>query len=171
MHELTSLQQTIQRTLRRQLANVCTCEWYPVMRQAMVAPAVLLELTAMYPAENAGTQALALQLRFEARVVVDYGVDQAVLAAAQLALQLACVVNNNTWDCPVTPARLIQATPDAFRPELDAYSVWLVEWQQQGRFGQSVWARDASDTAPHTVTVGIETTTGEKGEKIGGKIV
>lgn len=171
--DLTALQRAIQQTIQRQLTGVCTCEWYPVMRQALVAPAVLLELAEMYPAANPGTDELALDLRFEARVVMAYTRPDAVLATPALALELAGLIDTNTWACPVTPARVVQATPDGFKPELDAYCVWQVDWQQQGRLGSSVWTKGPIDPTPHTVMVGLEPTdilqTGPNRPTIGGK--
>lgn len=161
MNTLTTLQRAIQGTIQRRLNGVCTCEWYPVIRKAIVAPAVLLELVELSPSDNAGTEEFSVHLRFEARVVMDYTTPDSVLATQQRALELACLIENHTWDCPLTPARVIQAMPDAFRPELDAYCVWRVEWQQQGRFGQSVWTSaltNDSPSRPHTVMVGIEPT-------------
>lgn len=161
MTDLTALQRAIQQTIRRQLTGVCTCEWYPVMRQALLAPAVLLELVEGSPAENAGTDQLSLHLRFEARVVMAHGTPDAVLATPALAVQLACLIETNTWDGAVTPARVMQVLPDGFRPELEAYCVWQVEWQQQGRFGPSVWTGGTQDTVeptPHPVIVGLEPT-------------
>ncbi|ORC44440.1 hypothetical protein B2G74_33045 [Burkholderia sp. A27] len=48
---------------------------------------------------------------------------------------IACAVHAQTWGVPVTPARLVQIGDDPFKPELDAYLVWLVEWTHEFDLG------------------------------------
>lgn len=160
MNNLTELQRAIQATIQRELPTVCTCQWYPVIRKTVKAPAILLELVDIFPTDNAGTGELSVQLRFEARIVMDYTTPEAVLATQQLAVQLACFIESNTWGCEVLPARFLSASGDAFRPELDAYSVWVVSWEQAGRFKFTNNANNTNDnkleSSPHKVRVGIE---------------
>lgn len=160
MNNLTQLQHAIQATIQRELPEISTCQWYPVIRKTIKAPAVLLELADIFPADNVGTGELSLQLRFEARIVMDYRIPESVLATQQLAVQLAALIEANTWGCEVMPAHFLQASSDAFRPELDAYSVWVVMWQQEGRFKFANNDNNAKDDklepSPHNVRVGID---------------
>ena len=53
----------------------------------------------------------------------------------------------------VSPAEFLGASPDGFKPDLDAYMVWIVEWVHELHQGDSVWT--PSGIQPHTIYVGI----------------
>ncbi len=90
--------------------------------------------------KDPGTEELALKARFEARIVVDGTVEDSSLVVRSLAAEVARVVNKNTWNVKnVSPGEFISAEIDGFRPELDAYLVWLIEWVHYLHLGESVW--------------------------------
>ncbi|WP_353286580.1 hypothetical protein [Wolbachia endosymbiont (group A) of Crataerina pallida] len=51
-----------------------------------------------------------------------------------------------------SPGEFISAEIDGFRPELDAYLVWMVDWSHQLHLGKSVW--EEGKIKPHIINVG-----------------
>ncbi|BET28481.1 hypothetical protein wCauATS_06830 [Wolbachia pipientis] len=139
-------------TLKREISSIQTCEVYPAIRKELVAPAVFVELSGFEKGHDPGTEELALKVRFEARIVVDGTVEYSSLVVRSLAAEVARVVNKNTWNVEnVSPAEFISAEVDGFRPELDAYLVWLVEWVHEVHSGKSVWS---TGIMPHVIEIG-----------------
>lgn len=113
---------------------------YRAERRKIIAPAVFVELASLEPGKDPGTEELALRARFEARVVVDGTVEDSSIVVRELATEVARVVNKNTWDVEnVSAGEFLSAEVDNFKPELDAYLVWLVEWVHELHTGQSMW--------------------------------
>ncbi|MCA7010941.1 hypothetical protein [Wolbachia endosymbiont of Tribolium confusum] len=139
-------------TLKREISSIQTCEIYPAIRKELVAPALFVELVSLESGKDPGTEELALKARFEARIVVDGTVEDSSLVVRSLAAEVARVVNKNTWEKNVSPAEFLSAEPDGFRPELDAYLVWMVDWSHQLHLGKSVW--EEGKIKPHTINVG-----------------
>lgn len=52
----------------------------------------------------------------------------------------------------VSAGEFISAGGDDFRPELDAYLVWMVEWVNELHLGKSIWSEIG--VIPHTISVG-----------------
>lgn len=148
----THLHQAICSTLKAEIPTIQTCEIYPTIRKELIAPAVFVELASLGPGKDAGTEELALKARFEARVIVDSTIENASIAARSLAAEVARIVNKNTWNMNVSPAEFISAESDGFRPELDAYLVWLIEWIHEVHVGQSIW--EEGKVKVHIITVG-----------------
>ncbi|XGA08602.1 MAG: hypothetical protein U0X86_000863 [Wolbachia endosymbiont of Xenopsylla cheopis] len=147
------LHDKICRTIKSEIPAVQTCENYPVGRKEILAPAVFIELTSLEPGKDPGTEELALRVRFEARVVIDSSIDNAFLVVRSLAAEVARVVNKNTWNMEnISPAEFISAAGDGFKPELDAYLVWLVEWVHEAHVGHSIWVD--SDIESHSISIG-----------------
>ena len=147
----TDLHQTICTTLKREISAIQTCEVYLTIRKELLAPAVLVELSSLEKGSDPGTGELALRVRFEARIVVDSTIENAPIIVRTLAAEVARVVNKNTWEKNVSPAEFLSAEPDGFRPELDAYLVWMVDWNHQLHLGKSVW--EEGKIKPHTINV------------------
>jgi len=51
----------------------------------------------------------------------------------------------------ISPAEFISADVDGFKPELDAYLVWMVEWVHELHVGKSVWS---AGIMPHVIEIG-----------------
>lgn len=135
------LHQTICTTLKKEIPAIQTCEMYPAERREIIAPAVFIELVSLEPGKDPGTDELALRARFEARIVVDAMVEDSSIVVRSLAAEVARVVNKNTWNVEkISPGEFISAGGDDFKPELDAYQVWVVEWDHMVHIGKSIWS-------------------------------
>lgn len=128
---------------------------YPVVRQSLNLPTVLLELADAEPGQDPGTGELAIKTRWEARCVYDPTAPRAELAVRALAMSVAHAV----WrrgalggGLRCGACRLERLGPDALRPELDSYLVWVVEWTAQIHVGQSVW--DGEGVMPSQIFLG-----------------
>ncbi|WP_253308731.1 MULTISPECIES: hypothetical protein [unclassified Wolbachia] len=149
---LKDLHDKICTTLKKEISAIQTCEVYPAIRKELVAPAVFIELSSLEQGKDPGTEELALKARFEARIVVDSTIENAPLIVRTLAAEVAKVVNKNTWNIKnVSPGEFISAEIDGFRPELDAYLVWMVDWSHQLHLGKSIWTENK--IKPHTIII------------------
>ncbi|MFT4327931.1 MAG: hypothetical protein AB3P07_04980 [Wolbachia pipientis] len=148
-----SLYNAICTTLKREIPAIQTCEIYPSIRKELVAPALFVELVSLESGKDPGIEELALKARFEARIVIDSTVENASIIVRSLATEVARVVNKNTWNMKnVSPGEFISGGGDDFRPELDAYLVWMVEWSHQLHLGKSIWTENK--IKPHTIIIG-----------------
>lgn len=147
------LHQKICTTLKEEIPEIQTCEIYPTIRKELLAPAVFVELSSLEPGKDPGTEELALRARFEARVVIDGTVEDSSIVVRSLAAEVARVVSKNTWNVKnIAPGEFLSAEIDDFKPELDAYLVWLVEWIHELHTGESRWSEIG--VIPHTINVG-----------------
>lgn len=148
-----NLHEAICNKLREEIPAIQTCEMYPTERREIIAPAVFVELVSLEPGKDPGTEELALKARFEARIVIDSTIENAPIIVRALAAEVARVVNKNTWNVEnVSAGEFISAGGDDFRPELDAYLVWMVEWVHEVHLGKSIWS--GTGIIPHTISVG-----------------
>ncbi|WP_265032613.1 hypothetical protein [Wolbachia endosymbiont (group A) of Sicus ferrugineus] len=140
-------------TLKREIPAIQTCEVYPAIRKELIAPALFVELVSLESGKDSGTEELALRGRFEARVIVDSTIESAPIIVRELSAEVARVVNKNTWETEkISPGEFISAETDGFRPELDAYLVWMVDWVHELHLGKSIWS--GTGIIPHTISVG-----------------
>lgn len=147
------LHQKICTTLKEEIPAIQTCEVYPTIRREIIAPAVFVELSSLEPGKDPGTEELALRARFEARIVVDGTVEDSQVVVRSLAAEVARVVNKNTWGVKnILPGEFLSAEVDNFKPELDAYLVWLVEWGHEVHVGKSIWSE--TGIKPHVIEIG-----------------
>ena len=137
--------------LTSEIPQIESCGIYPIAATPLIAPAVLLEIAGFEPGTDPGTEETAIKIRFEARVIVDSTIPDAVLTVYALASEVIRVVDKNTWGIKISPAKFLHAGPDSFKPELDAYLVWSVEWVQETHRGESVWA--PTNVKPHTIYI------------------
>ncbi|WCR59621.1 MAG: hypothetical protein PG978_001069 [Wolbachia endosymbiont of Ctenocephalides felis wCfeF] len=149
----TDLHQAICTRLKEEILNIQTCEVYPMIRKELLAPAVFVELSSLEKGHDPGTEELALKARFEARIVIDSTIENAAIIVRTLAAEVARVVNKNTWNVKnVSPGEFISGGGDDFRPELDAYLVWLIEWVHTIHVGRSIW--EEGKFRPHKIEIG-----------------
>uniref|UniRef100_UPI002FD21D45 hypothetical protein n=1 Tax=Wolbachia endosymbiont of Pentidionis agamae TaxID=3110435 RepID=UPI002FD21D45 len=140
-------------TLKEEIPAIQTCEVYhPAIRKELVAPAVFVELSGFEKGNDPGTEELAIKARFEARIVIDSTIENASLIVRSLASEVARIINKNTFNMNISPAEFISAEPDGFKPELDAYLVWLIEWVHEIHQGKSIW--EEGEIQPHSINVG-----------------
>ncbi|WP_265043006.1 hypothetical protein [Wolbachia endosymbiont (group A) of Scambus nigricans] len=139
-------------TLKKEIPAIQTCEIYPSIRKELLAPALFVELVSLESGKDPVTEELALKARFEARIVIDSTIENAAIIVRTLAAEVAKVVNKNTWNIKnVSPGEFISAEIDVFRPELDAYLVWMVDWSHQLHLGKSIWTENK--IKPHTIII------------------
>ncbi|OAM02909.1 hypothetical protein [Wolbachia endosymbiont of Dactylopius coccus] len=138
--------------LKEEIPAIQTCEIYPSIRKELLAPAVFVELSSLEKGSDPGTGELALRVRFEARIVIDSTIENAPIIVRSLASEVAKVVNKNTWNVEnVSPGEFISGGGDDFRPELDAYLVWMVEWVHTIHVGRSIWKE--GKFMPHKIEI------------------
>ena len=136
---LDLLYQTIEQHLQEKLPGVQLVRFWPDIEQHIPLPAVFLDIAEIEPGTDIGTGESTLNVTFEARVIVDVIRDQHYQQAIHLATQLAVLLRTQTWGLAVEPAEFKRSTQDWIRPELDGYTVWLVEWTQTIYLGETEW--------------------------------
>jgi hypothetical protein len=151
---LNQLHNNICEQIKGKIPEIQTCSNYPRMRNELVAPACFVEISSFEIGTDPGTEELALVANFEARIVIDSTIPNAEFAIRELALQLANLINHNTWSSRITPAKIKDIGPDAFKPELDAYIVWNINWAHTFHIGENVW--ESTGILPHTIFVNGE---------------
>lgn len=134
--------------------NFQSCLIYPDARGEILAPAVFLEVANYGAGDDPATEELALVVNIEARVVVDSISENAELACQSLACRIANLAHLNNFGCPISPAKVTGISRDSFKPDLDPYICWLVEWSHQLHCGESVW--DNNGVRPHTLYINGE---------------
>jgi len=149
LFSLDLLYQTIEQHLQEKLSGVQLVRFWPDIEQHIPLPAVFLDIAEIEPGTDIGTGESTLNVTFEARVIVDMIRDQHYQQAIHLATQLAVLLRAQTWGLEVEPAEFVRSTQDWTRPELDGYTVWLVEWTQTIYLGEKEWPW--SDEAPGTL--------------------
>ncbi|WP_030128512.1 hypothetical protein [Pseudomonas sp. QTF5] len=136
---LDQLYGAIEQHLQVNLPGVQTVAAWPAIADHIRLPAVFLELAEFEPGKDIGTGETVLVCKFEARIIVDPIRDDHHRQAVQLATQLAVLLRAQSWGLPVECAEFVQAQQDWTRPELDGYTVWLVEWTQGVYLGVEEW--------------------------------
>lgn len=131
-----------------------TCDDYPREAVKIPVPAFFLDLEEGEFFGDIGTMQLYLTGHFEGIVVVSSVDTKAARRQARsLAMATAHFINGKRWGHPVSAAEVSSVRKDAFRPELDRYEVWRIEWTQRFLQGVSLYA--PSGEVPETVMVGI----------------
>lgn len=136
---LDLLYQAIEQHLQQSLAGIQLVSFWPDINQHIPLPAVFLDISEIEPGTDIGTGESTLNVTFEARVIVDVIRDQHYQQAIHLATQLAVLLRTQAWGLAVEPAEFKRSTQDWTRPELDGYTVWLVEWTQTIYLGETEW--------------------------------
>ena len=163
LDNLEQLHDAIVAGLRAKLAGVPTVDAYPAIQKRIRLPAVLIELAEMEPGSDPGTGETALVGRFQARAIVDPCQAKADLVVRELAARVAVALTHETWGLEISVADLVQIGEDGFKPELDGYSVWVIEWTHEFHLGESAWPYP--DESGLTVMLGMypETGAGKEG--------
>lgn len=139
---LDRLYAAVERHIGEHLPGLQTIATWPDIdeRTPVRLPAAFLELAEIEPGTYDGTGKTTMVCKFEVRLVV--GAEQPLHKhqAAQLVAQLAVLLRAQYWGLEdVGPAEFVQAVPDWTKPELDGYTVWLVEWTQAIQLGEEEW--------------------------------
>ena len=136
---LEQLYRAIEHHVQDHLPGVQTVAVWPNIDDRIALPAVLVELAEMEPGIDSGTGETSLSCKFEARVITDPIQPDHHQQAVFLAGQLAVLLRAQSWGVEVEPAEFVQAMQDWTKPELDGYTVWVVEWTQQVYLGPEEW--------------------------------
>ena len=155
---LEQLYQAIERQIRVHLPGVQSVAVWPNIDDRVSLPAVFVEFAEMEPGQDPGTGEVGLSCKFEARVITDPIQSDHHQQAAFLAGQLAVLLRMQSWDVEVEPAEFVRAMQDWTKPELDGYTVWVVEWTQQIYLGDAQWPWP--DQPPGTLLFGVDPDTG-----------
>lgn len=156
---LARLHDAVVAGLRAKLPGVPTVDAYPVIERRVRLPAVLVELAEMEPGEDPGTGETAIIGKIQARAIIDPARPGADLQVRELAARIAVAITHETWGLDVSVARLAQIGEDGFKPELDGYLVWIVEWTHEFHLGETTWPYP--DETGLTVLLGLYPETGE----------
>ena len=150
---LDLLYQTIEQHLQQHLPGVQLVSFWPDIQQHIPLPAVFLDIAEIEPGTDIGTGETTLTITFEARVIVDVIRADHYPQAVHLATQLAVLLRAQSWGLPVEPAEFQRSSQDWTRPELDGYTVWLVEWTQTVYLGEQEWPWP--DEPPGTLLISV----------------
>ena len=150
---LDQLYQAIEQHLQQHLPGVQLVSFWPDIQQHIPLPAVFLDIAEIEPGTDIGTGETTLTITFEARVIVDVIRADRYPQAVHLATQLAVLLRAQSWGLPVEPAEFQRSSQDWTRPELDGYTVWLVEWTQTVYLGEEEWPWP--DEPPGTLLISV----------------
>ena len=159
---LDVLYQAIEQQIQQHLPGVELVSFWPNIDNHIPLPAVFLDIGEINPGQDIGTGETTLTITFEARVIVDVIRGDHYRQAVQLATQLAVLLRMQSWGLPVEPAEFQRSSQDWTRPELDGYTVWLVEWTQTLYLGEQEWPWP--DQPPGTLVWGFSPDTGPGNE-------
>lgn len=159
---LDVLYQAIEQQIQQHLTGVELVSFWPDIDNHIPLPAVFLDIGEINPGQDIGTGETTLSITFEARVIVDVILADHYRQAVQLATQLAVLLRMQSWGLPVEPAEFQRSSQDWTRPELDGYTVWLVEWTQTLYLGEQEWPWP--DQPPGTLVWGFSPDTGPGNE-------
>lgn len=150
---LDQLYQAIEQHIEQHLQGVQLVSFWPDIQQHIPLPAVFLDIAEIEPGTDIGTGETTLTITFEARVIVDVIRADHYPQAVHLATQLSVLLRAQSWGLPVEPAEFQRSSQDWTRPELDGYTVWLVEWTQTVYLGEQEWPW--SDEPPGTLLISV----------------
>lgn len=150
---LDQLYQAIEQHIEQHLPGVQLVSFWPDIQQHIPLPAVFLDIAEIEPGTDIGTGETTLTLTFEARMIVDVIRADHYPQAVHLATQLAVLLRAQSWGLPVEPAEFQRSSQDWTRPELDGYTVWLVEWTQTVYLGEQEWPWP--DEPPGTLLISV----------------
>ena len=150
---LDQLYQAIEQHLQQHLPGVQLVSFWPDIQQHIPLPAVFLDIAEIEPGTDIGTGQTTLTFTFEARMIVDVIRADHYPQAVHLATQLAVLLRAQSWGLPVEPAEFQRSSQDWTRPELDGYTVWLVEWTQTVYLGEEEWPWP--DEPPGTLLISV----------------
>jgi hypothetical protein len=151
---LEQLYQAIEQHIRAHVPGVQTVAVWPNIEDRVALPAVFVELAEMESGIDTATGETALACKFEARVITDPIQPDHHQQAVFLAGQLAVLLRMQSWGVAVEPSEFVQAMQDWTKPELDGYTVWVVEWTQQIYLGEAQWPWP--DQPPGTLMFGVD---------------
>lgn len=164
INNLAELHTALVAGLQTKLTGIPTVEAYPLIHRRIVLPAVLVELSEIDPGSDPGTGETALIGHFQARAIVDPNQTDANMQVRELAARIAVAITHENWGLEIGVSRLLQVGEDAFKPELDGYLSWMVEWTHEFYLGETVWPYP--DETGLTLMLGLYPDTGAGKENL-----
>ena len=153
---LDSLHSAIIARLTADLTGLGTCALYPKLERRVVLPAVLVELTELEP-DDFGDEQFGCYANFTAYCIYDPNATDAEKQVRNLAATVAVRVSQeDDFGLDVqSGAEILRVGEDGFKPELDGYLVWAVDFRIGLLLGENVWsAAPATGASVATITVG-----------------
>ncbi|WP_367863250.1 hypothetical protein [Pseudomonas guariconensis] len=126
-------------------------------------PGAVIELTGFEAADkDPGTGEVAVETRFETRIIIGREQAECLAVAAHCAAQLTVLLRMQHWGLPVEFAEFIRAERDWTHPQLDSCVVWVVEWSQVIYLGKEEWPWP--NQPPGSLVIGFSPNTGPGSE-------
>ena len=150
---LEFLYKAIEQHIQQHVPGVEMVSFWPDITHHIPLPAVFLDIAEIEPGTDIGTGQTTLTITFEARVIVDVIRADHYPQAVHLATQLAVLLRAQSWGLAVEPAMFQRSSQDWTRPDLDGYTVWLVEWTQVIYLGEQQWPWP--DEPPGTLLISV----------------
>lgn len=115
--------------IQKELDFIKTVEWYPSIYCAFPSPAVFLFIEGWEPVSaQPGDGTKRFTLHIEAVCVVDRNINDSERVARDVALVVSEAIDGTNFDLPCGVAKFVGASPEAMRPELDAFVCWSVAY-------------------------------------------
>ena len=123
--------------------------------QALATPALLLELEAIDPEPEDGTERQPLRLIWVAHCILSLRTASVQMELRVFAADLMNHLRFRRWGYPgaVSDPQAISAQPGEFKPGLAGFDSYLVRWEQVVQLGQDEW--NTAGIVPATVYLGI----------------
>lgn len=146
--------------LRAALSDVPTITFDAPLKssRSVRVPAIYLEMADFEPIEEAGDTRVLVDVRFEARCIVDPNTPRADLMLRALAGRAIVALHEIRRPVPGHGhIRLSRAGDDDFRPDMDGYLVWVVEFGIEIALGEL----EPEGTTPTEIYLGQAPAIGE----------
>ena len=124
----------------------------PQQRRALKLPAIYLEIASIEDAGANGDSRVLSTLRLQARCLYDPNIERSDLLVRALAVRVLTALHEIRRPIPGHGnLRDLRAGEDEFRPDIDGYTVWLVEATLELALGEM----EAEQPVPSTVLFAI----------------
>lgn len=110
-------------------------------RQPLVTPALLIEIDAINPGADDGTDRQPLLLNIAVHAVLSFRTADVQLELREFAADVLAHARHNRWGLygAVQEPAALSAQPGEFRPGLSGFDSWRVAWEQTVFVGPSAW--------------------------------
>jgi hypothetical protein len=136
---LEGVHEAIRAKIQEKFLVLRTVECYLDERTELPTPACLIEMTECEPQDDQklDTGQFAFKTRWDAYFLVSFKTPQAKLTVRKLAVDFAIFAEENRWGLKIAPAKVMWAGDDDFKPELEKFEIWRVEWSQVLYLGET----------------------------------
>ena len=126
-----------------------------VARRPLATPAILIEVEAIEPGEDDGSDRQPLRLVLAAHCVLSLRTAEVQLELREFAADVLAHVHGNRWGSPgaVREPMALSAAPAEAWPAVAGWDTWRVSWEQLVYVGADAWAGVGS--VPDDVSVRV----------------